>query len=81
MLLPVQFRPAVKLLKTLSPIVGYVGVFIAWSWDRVKAHDEGECPTSQSRIRWTDITGFREWSCVNCYLDSPRRSFTYVMGC
>jgi hypothetical protein len=42
MLIPVQFRPAVKMLKTLSPIVGYVGVFIAWSWDRVKSLDEGE---------------------------------------
>ena len=41
MLIPVQFRPAVKMLKTLSPIVGYVGVFIAWSWDRIKVLDEG----------------------------------------
>ena len=47
MLVPVQFRPAVKMLKTLSPIVGYVGVFIAWSWDRVKSLDEGECLTSK----------------------------------
>lgn len=42
MLVPVQFRPAVKMLKTLSPIVGYIGVFIAWSWDRIKSLDEGE---------------------------------------
>ena len=42
LLIPVQFRPAVKMLKTLSPIVGYVGVFIAWSWDRIKSLDEGE---------------------------------------
>jgi len=41
MLVPVQFRPALKMLKTLSPIVGYVGVFIAWSWDRVKSLDKG----------------------------------------
>jgi len=41
MLVPVQFRPAVKMLKTLSPVVGYVGVFIAWSWDRIKCLDEG----------------------------------------
>ena len=47
MLIPVQFRPAVKMLKTLSPIVSYVGVFIAWSWDRIKSLDEGECLTSQ----------------------------------
>jgi hypothetical protein len=42
-LIPLQFRPAVKMLKTLSPIVSYVGVFIAWSWDRVKSLDDGEC--------------------------------------
>ena len=42
MLIPIQFRPAVKMLKTLSPIIGYVGVFIAWSWDRIKSLDEGE---------------------------------------
>lgn len=41
MLIPVQFRPAVKMLKTLSPVVGYVGVFIAWSWERVKSLDKG----------------------------------------
>ncbi|KAF8808048.1 hypothetical protein BYT27DRAFT_7223798 [Phlegmacium glaucopus] len=41
MMIPVQFRPAVKMLKTLSPVVGYVGVFIAWSWERVKSLDKG----------------------------------------
>jgi len=41
MLIPVQFRPAVKMLKMLSPVVSYVGVFIAWSWDRVKSLDKG----------------------------------------
>lgn len=41
MLMPIQFRPAVKMLKTLSPVVGYVGVFIAWSWERVKSLDKG----------------------------------------
>ena len=46
MIIPVQFRPAVKTLKTLSPLVSYVGVFIAWSWDRVKSLDEGECLTT-----------------------------------
>ena len=40
-LVPVQFRPAVKMLKQLSPVVGYIGVFIAWSWDRVRALDNG----------------------------------------
>ncbi|KAF4612215.1 hypothetical protein D9613_004099 [Agrocybe pediades] len=41
MLVPVQFRPAIKMLKQLSPVVSYVGVFIAWSWDRVRACDKG----------------------------------------
>ncbi|KAF9486430.1 hypothetical protein BDN70DRAFT_774316, partial [Pholiota conissans] len=41
MLVPPQFRPAVKMLKQLGPLAGYVGVFIAWSWDRVRACDKG----------------------------------------
>lgn len=41
MLVPPQLRPAVKMLKQLSPVVGYIGVFIAWSWDRVRACDKG----------------------------------------
>ncbi|KAF8913218.1 hypothetical protein CPB84DRAFT_529743 [Gymnopilus junonius] len=40
-LVPIQFRPAVKMLKQLSPVVGYIGIFIAWSWDRVRALDNG----------------------------------------
>lgn len=40
-LVPVQFRPAVKMLKQLSPLVGYIGIFIAWSWDRVRSLDNG----------------------------------------
>lgn len=44
MLVPVQFRPAVIMLKKLSPVVGYIGVFIAWSWDRVRACDQGLSP-------------------------------------
>lgn len=40
-IIPAQFRPAVKLLKQLSPLVGYISVFIAWSWDRVRSLDEG----------------------------------------
>ena len=43
MLIPIQFRPAVKMLKTLGPVVGYVGVFIAWSWERIKSLDKGVC--------------------------------------
>lgn len=40
-IIPPQFRVAVKLLKQLTPLTGYIGVFIAWSWDRVRALDEG----------------------------------------
>lgn len=40
-LVPPQLRPAVKLLKQLSPLAGYIGIFIAWSWDRVRSLDEG----------------------------------------
>jgi hypothetical protein len=43
MLVPPQLRPAVKMLKQISPVVSYIGVFIAWSWDRVRACDEGSC--------------------------------------
>ena len=39
---PPQLKPAVTMLKTLAPIASYVGVFIAWSWDRIKALDEGK---------------------------------------
>ncbi|PPQ99511.1 hypothetical protein CVT24_005301 [Panaeolus cyanescens] len=41
MLIPAQFRPAVKMLKQLAPVVSYVGVFIAWSWDRIRSYDKG----------------------------------------
>ena len=40
-LVPVQLKPAVALLKGLSPMVNYIGVFVAWSWDRVRALDRG----------------------------------------
>lgn len=43
MLVPPQLRPAVMMLKRLSPVVSYIGVFIAWSWDRVRACDQGLC--------------------------------------
>ncbi|KAF7784253.1 hypothetical protein Agabi119p4_418 [Agaricus bisporus var. burnettii] len=40
-IVPVQFRPGLVLLKRLGPVVGYVGVFVAWSWGRIKKHDNG----------------------------------------
>ncbi|KAJ7017961.1 hypothetical protein C8F04DRAFT_408661 [Mycena alexandri] len=42
MLLPPQVRPAVMVLKRLTPYLGYVGVFIAWSWTAIKARDKGD---------------------------------------
>ncbi|KAJ7150314.1 hypothetical protein C8R46DRAFT_1008478 [Mycena filopes] len=42
MLLPPQARPAVMVLKRLSPYLGYLSVFIAWSWTAIKARDKGD---------------------------------------
>ncbi|KAF6754354.1 hypothetical protein DFP72DRAFT_384267 [Ephemerocybe angulata] len=39
--IPVQFKPAVMMLKRLAPMASYVGVFIAWSWDRIRSLDDG----------------------------------------
>jgi hypothetical protein len=38
---PPQFRPILMLLKRLAPYLGYIGVFIAWSWGAIKAFDKG----------------------------------------
>ncbi|GLB43506.1 hypothetical protein LshimejAT787_1400180 [Lyophyllum shimeji] len=40
-IIPPQLKPAVTFLRRLSPILGYVGVFIAWSWGRISACDTG----------------------------------------
>ncbi|KAJ3570623.1 hypothetical protein NP233_g4281 [Leucocoprinus birnbaumii] len=40
-LVPVQFKAALTLMRRLSPVVGYIGVFVAWSWGRIKRHDKG----------------------------------------
>ncbi|KAJ7687405.1 hypothetical protein B0H17DRAFT_1070100 [Mycena rosella] len=42
LLLPPQIRPAMMVLKRLTPYLGYVGVFIAWSWTAIKARDKGD---------------------------------------
>ena len=39
--LPQAMRPAVVLLKTLVPCVGYIGTFISWSWATAMGYDEG----------------------------------------
>jgi len=41
LLVPPQFRPALETMKRLGPIVGFIGVFVAWSWSRIKKHDKG----------------------------------------
>lgn len=42
MLVPAQFRPALAMMQRLGPVVGFIGVFIAWSWSRIKSHDKGK---------------------------------------
>ncbi|KAF8069871.1 hypothetical protein FPV67DRAFT_1779390 [Lyophyllum atratum] len=39
--LPPAVRPAVLLLQTLIPYVGYIGTFISWSWGTIKSYDTG----------------------------------------
>jgi hypothetical protein len=41
MMVPPPLKPTVILLKRLSPLIGYIGVFIAWSWSRITTYDEG----------------------------------------
>lgn len=40
---PVQVRPAMPLLKRIIPYMGYIGAFVAWSWDAIRAFDKGAC--------------------------------------
>lgn len=42
-MMPPQVRGVVALLRRLTPLVGYIGIFIAWSWTRISACDKGEC--------------------------------------
>ncbi|KAG6874395.1 hypothetical protein C0995_015131 [Termitomyces sp. Mi166 len=41
MMVPAPMMPAVKVLRRLSPLLSYIGVFIAWSWSRITACDRG----------------------------------------
>lgn len=44
-LAPPQLRPALMIMQRLTPMVKYVGIFVAWSWGAVRARDEGtHCP-------------------------------------
>ncbi|KAH9835887.1 uncharacterized protein C8Q71DRAFT_101379 [Rhodofomes roseus] len=38
---PLQVRPAMPLLKRIIPYMGYIGAFVAWSWDAIRAFDKG----------------------------------------
>jgi len=40
-MVPPTFKPTVALLKRLSPLIGYIGVFISWSWARITTYDDG----------------------------------------
>ncbi|KAJ6623069.1 hypothetical protein B0H10DRAFT_817636 [Mycena sp. CBHHK59/15] len=42
MMIPPPLRPAMMVLKRLTPFLGYIGVFIAWSWTAFKARDKGD---------------------------------------
>jgi len=42
LLVPPMFRPAAMMLKRLTPFLGYVGAFVAWSWERIKKKDKGD---------------------------------------
>lgn len=41
--LPLAVRPALYLLQRLVPYLGYLGTFIAWSWNTIKTYDVGGC--------------------------------------
>ncbi|KAG6914852.1 hypothetical protein DXG01_014951 [Tephrocybe rancida] len=41
MSLPPALRPALLLLQTLIPYIGYIGSFISWSWGTIQSYDKG----------------------------------------
>ncbi|KAF8591042.1 hypothetical protein K439DRAFT_1328104 [Ramaria rubella] len=41
-MLPPQLRTVVEVVKGIVPILGYVGGFIAWSWNTVQSFDKGQ---------------------------------------
>ncbi|KAJ4472463.1 hypothetical protein C8J55DRAFT_520145 [Lentinula edodes] len=41
MVVPPQMRASVLMLKRVSPYLGYVGAFVAWSWGRIQMKDQG----------------------------------------
>lgn len=41
-MLPPQFKGLSLLLKEIVPLLGYIGGFIAWSWNSIRAFDKGD---------------------------------------
>ncbi|KAK7465306.1 hypothetical protein VKT23_005285 [Stygiomarasmius scandens] len=41
MMVPPQFQPGMMMLRRVSPYLGYVGAFVAWSWEKVQTSDSG----------------------------------------
>ncbi|KAG6838979.1 hypothetical protein C0991_006887 [Blastosporella zonata] len=39
--LPPALRPALLLMQTLIPYIGYIGSFISWSWGTIQSYDTG----------------------------------------
>ncbi|RDX56064.1 hypothetical protein OH76DRAFT_1337187 [Lentinus brumalis] len=39
--LPPTLRPALSLVKSLVPYLGYIGGFVAWSWSAIRGFDKG----------------------------------------
>ena len=52
-MLPPPLQPAVVVLQTIVPLVGYIGAFIAWSWGAIKDFDKGALlhPSHNSGVR------------------------------
>lgn len=75
---PVQLRPALALLKRLGPVIGYVGVFVAWSWSRIKNHDKGGHYHDIHCI-WLNL--FRQWRRSDSHMAPPCGTYTGVLGC
>lgn len=81
-IIPVQFRPAVTLLKRLSPLTGYIGIFVAWSWDRVRSLDEGTVHKLSSELTYLILFSFtRKWCRSDCNLASPGCITPDGLGC
>ena len=38
---PAALQPAFELVKSVVPYLGYIGGFIAWSWDEIQSFDTG----------------------------------------